>query len=404
MKIKQVYILYFILLMVASKVIAQPNEIAKTIKLLTQQVNYEVGDNIVLEFSKTDNTNPLLYCSSSFGSTLISAISNQTTLSYQIPKHISEKIGVVNWKLLHDEASISGTFFIQPQTKVATMETYLGPTSIDAGGIDYSMLVTIPTDALDNPVPNNTLVTVKHQFLSSEVSTDVFTKNSIAYKNIYSTIEHGKMLVSSESLGINSKEFTINIAPAIPTSFSISAKRPHEYADGNQITTFSTSVIKDKHNNVVSNGTFVTFFIQNSKKNILKTTGLTLNGVATAKIVHPDYGDTWTVKAFVDGMAESNSISLNYQQVIKGFNVTFSNHNRDISIGPLQSFMQQYIPDGLPVKLHIFKNGKHLETLIKTSFNGYVNFNLKPAIFESAIYDFNIETAGITKQFKAKKL
>ncbi|WP_253256022.1 hypothetical protein [Formosa algae] len=146
------------------------------------------------------------------------------------------------------------------------------------------------------------------------------------------------------------------------------------------------------------------FFITNQKQNILTTTGTTIDGIAQAKIIHPDYKDAWTVKAYVDGMAESESIVLQYKSVIKDYNVKFSEQNRSITVGPLQSFMGQMIPDGLHVKLHIYKANKHIETLTKTSFNGYVNFNLKPAIYSNGNYNFSVETAGITKQFNTKKL
>ncbi|ULC60342.1 hypothetical protein MBM09_04975 [Flaviramulus sp. BrNp1-15] len=404
MKLKYTYLFFLGLILLSSFTIMKEGERDVDIKLLTAQIDYEVGSRVILKFSTSENVKPLLYCSNSYGSTLVSPTFESNTLEYTIPKNITHKIGVVNWKLLQDGVSLSGTFNINPKAEVATIETYIGPPSIEAGGTDYTMLVVVPTDSLDNPVPVNTLVNAKHQFLSLEESHNIFTNNLIAFKNIYSKKESGRMLVSSESLGTNSKEFTINISSSIPTDFSITAKRPHDYADGNQITTFSTSIIKDKQNNVVSDGTFVMFFIKNSKGNILKTTGTTIDGIATSKIIHPDYADNWVIKAFVDGMAESNDITVNYQQVIEDFNVAFSNNNRDISVGPLQSFMQQMIPDGLQVKLLIYKNNKLLETYTKTSYNGYVYFKLKPAIFENDTYNFRIETAGIEKEFNNKKL
>ena len=404
MKFKQNYIFVISLILLSSFTIVQNGEKDSDIKLITTQTNFEVGSRIVLKFSSQGEIKPLLYCSNSYGSTLISPHNESGTLEYQIPENISIKIGVLNWKLLNDEHSITGKINITPKAEVATMETYIGPPSIESGGADYTMLVVVPTDSLDNPVPTNTLVTAKNQFLDNEETHDIFTKNLIAYRNINSKKETGRMLVSSESLGTNSKEFTINVSAAIPTNFSISATRSHGYADGNQITTFTTSVIKDQHKNIVSDGTFVTFFITNSKGNILKTTGLTLAGVATSKMIHPDYADSWKIKAYVDGMSESNSISLDYVQVIEDFEVTFSENNREITIGPLQSFMQQMIPDGLHVKLNIYKGNTFVTTLTKTSFNGYVHFKLKPAIFDNGIYSFSIETAGLTKEFKSIKL
>ncbi|WP_452230713.1 hypothetical protein [Lacinutrix sp. MEBiC02404] len=404
MPFKHTYIFVLGLILLSSFAVAQQNEVTNPIQLLTTQTDYQVGNAVVLKFTASEGEKPLLYCSNSYGSTLVSAVVQENILQYIIPKNITKKIGVVHWKLLDQNKAISGQFYMRSKAEVATMETYIGPPSIEAGGTDYTMLVVIPTDSLDNPVPTNTKVNAKFQFLASEENDDIFTKNLIAYRNINSKKESGRMLVSSESLGINSKEFTINVWAAIPTDFTISAKRPHNYADGNQVTTFNTSVLKDKQNNVVSDGTFVTFFITNANGNILKTTGTTIEGIAHSKMIHPDFKDNWSIKAYVDGMAESNTITLDYQSVIDDFEVAFTNKNRDLLVGPLQSFMEQMIPDGLHVKLLIYKDNTLVDTITKTSFNGYVTFNLKPAVYENNTYNFRIETAGIDKTFNNKKL
>ena len=404
MQLKRTYLFILALILLSSFSVMQQNEASENIKLLTTTTDFEVGSSVILKFTASESENPLLYCSNSYGSTVISSTVKNNIFEYHIPENITRKIGTVNWTLLTEATSLSGKFNINPKAEVATMETYIGPPSIEAGGDDYTMLVVIPSDSLDNPIPTNTLVNAKFQFLASEENEDIFTNNLIAWRNIHSKKESGRMLVSSESIGINSKEFTINVMPAIPTDFKISATRPHQYADGNQVTTFTTSIIKDKQNNVVSDGTFVTFFIKNKNEYILKTTGTTIDGIATSKMIHPDYEDNWSIKAYVDGMSESNSISLGYKQVITDFEVDFTKNNRLITVGPLQSFMQQMIPDGLHVKLHIYKNNTKIETLTKTAFNGYVTFKLKPAIYENGNYDFSIETAGLNKEFKTKKL
>ncbi|WP_055434831.1 hypothetical protein [Lacinutrix algicola] len=404
MQLKRTYIFVLGLILLSSFAIVQHNDATNPSKLVTTQTDYNVGKPIVLKFTVSDDQKPLLYCSNSYGSTLVSAIAEDGTLQYIIPENITKKIGVVNWALLDKNKSATGQFNINPKAEVATMETYIGPPSIEAGGTDYTMLVVIPTDSLDNPVPTNTKVNARFQFLASEENDDIFTNNLISWRNINSKRESGRMLVSSESLGINSKEFTINVWAAIPTDFKISAKRPHNYADGNQVTTFNTSVIKDKQDNVVSDGTFVTFFITNDHGNILKTTGTTIEGVAHSKIIHPDFKDNWSIKAYVDGMAESDTIILSYQSVIEDFDVAFANKNRKILVGPLQSFMEQMIPDGLHVKLLIYKDNTLIDTIIKTSFNGYVTFNLKPAVYQNDTYSFSVETAGINKTFNNKKL
>ena len=404
MKNIYIYMSIISLIVLSSFTLIQKSESSPSFRLKTTQTEYEAGRSIVLQFSSSRKATPLLYCSSSYGSTLVVPTYNSKTLSYNMPLNVSNKIGVVNWKLMYENSLVSGKFKIGPKKEVSSMETYLGPPSIEAGGTDYTMLVVIPTDALDNPLPKNTRVVAKDQFLNSEKNEAIFTKNLISYKNIYSQKELGRILVSSESLGVNSKEFSVTVSAAIPIDFKISASRPHEYADGNQLTTLSTSIIVDKHNNIVSDATYVTFFITNEKGNILKTSGATINGIATSKMIHPDYKTQWSIKAYVDGIAESEVIVLKYKQVIKGFDVVFSKTNRDITVGPLLSFMKQIIPDGMKVTLFIYLNNTLFKTETKTSFEGLATFHLKSDIYTNDKYTIVVKTAGLEKIFNAKKL
>ena len=391
---KFTYLFVFSFVLLTSFTALQNKE--DNIKLLTTQTDFEVGSSVILKFSSS-TTKPVLYCSNSYGSTLVNPIFEDDILQYHIPQHMSNKIGVINWQLLIDDQSISGQINMKPKAEVATMETYIGPPSIEAGETDYSMVVVIPTDSRDNPIPENSLVQVKHQFLDSEQTDQVFTKNLIAFKNISSYKGSGRILVASSAMNTNSKEFTIDVTAAIPTNFNIAYNRPHQYADGNQITTFSTSIIKDRQNNVVSDATYVLFLIEDDKRNILRTSGTTINGVASAKMIHPDKASNWTVKAFVEGMAESNAISLNYKQVVEDFTVNFSEDGRTITVGPIKSFMQQLIPDGLQVKLKVYANETLMESEMKTSHNGFVTFKLKPETINKGIYNIVVEAAGINK-------
>ena len=376
----------------------------KTIQLETTQQEFIAGERIMLRFSGTQDASILLYCSNSYGTTLIRPTVKNNELAYAIPTQTANKIGVVNWKLLDKKNTLSGTFTIVSQAQPIALETYVGPPSIEAGDRDYTMLVVIPTDSLDNPVKENTAVAVKRQFLATEQQETIHTKNLIAYQRIYAPSKSGRMLLATECLGLNSKEYTVNIMPAISKDFEIFAKRPHAYADGNQITTFTTSVLKDENNNIVSDGSYVEFVITNTDGNLLKTAGMTIDGVATAKMIHPDHAETWNIKAYVTGISESNTISVTYKQVIEDFTVLFSENNRNIEVGPLQSFMKQLIPDGLQVKLTISHQGKIVKTYIKESRDGFVNFELNSNIFRNGNYDISITTAGIAKNYKAQKL
>lgn len=361
--------------------------------LLNKKESFTVGESISLSFKNTTEKSYQMYCSTGYGTTLLSSIKNDNLLIFKFPKFVSNKIGVVSWKIVGLNTPISGKFLIEPVQKPKSLETYIGPPTIEAGGKDFTMAVIIPTDTLDNPVKKDSEVQIKYHFAQSSKTDQVLTKNLIVYKNIFSPLKTGRMTVSSESFGLNSKEYDVDILPAIGTNFKIFYTRNHEYADGNQITKFSTSIIKDKNNNIVSDGTFVEFFIINNNGNTLKTSGTTINGVAEAFIVHPDCEETWKVKAFIQGIANSDYITLTYKKVIEHIPVTFSKDNRKIKVGPLQSFMNQMIPDGLKVQLAVYKNGELEDSIIVQSKDGFTTFILDSNIYKAGNYDLEITVA-----------
>ncbi|WP_299521111.1 hypothetical protein [Winogradskyella sp.] len=398
MSLKSLHISLITLALLVIGLITKQDNSNHNYTLITTSKVYTAGDDITLEFTFEGNPDVFMYCSNSYGPLILKPEINNS-LKFEIPNILSNKSGILNWELHFGSKRNSGQIEILPKDKINSIETYIGPPSIEAGGTDYSMLVTVPTDDLDNPLIDSTKVAIKRQFLEIRELDDIYIKNGIGYKCLYSDDKSGRMLISTECLGLNSKEFDVNIVPAIPTHFTISANRIHSYADGNQMTTFKTSIIKDRFNNVVSDGTFVTFFVTNKAGLKAKTSGTTMGGIATAKLLHPDHEDQWTVKAYVKGMANSEVITLNYEQVITDFEVSFSEDHRLITVGPLQSFMNQYVPNGLDVTLKIYKDGAIEHQMIEQSIDGFANFKLNKDRYPRGRYKLEIEAAGIVKSF-----
>ena len=404
MNLKNKLILIFNLCIIHCIMPQKPNNKNNDLILISLEKQFVAGSQITLEFEGKRTNKYQIYFSNSYGSTLVESKLKSNRFSFEIPNYLSNKTGVLNWRIIGTKQRTSGQINIVPREKPYSLETYIGPPSIEAGGSDYTMLIVIPSDDLDNPLKQNTKVSIQQQFLKSEINNPIFTKNLIGFKYIYSPLKTGRILLSTETLGLNSKEYDVNIMPAIATNFTIYSKRNHEYADGNQITSFSTSVIKDKNKNIISDGNYVYFFIKNKTGNILKTSGTTISGVATAKIIHPDYDDEWEVKAYIIGMAESNTLGIKYKKVVENFEVVFTENNRKIKIGPVKSFMNQIIPDGLQIKISIYKNKKLLNEIIKSSIDGEVFFELNSSIYKNGDYDLEVSTAKISKMFQSIKL
>lgn len=385
---------------------AMTPETTATIK--TKKRTFYSGDTINLKFeinASNENSNVTLLLTNAFGSSIIMPKVNNKELTFPIPEGFCQKAGPCAWTLIKGgNTLLLGKFTILPKTKdKPTIETYFGPRSITAGEMDYSMLISVTTDIYDNVFPEGTALTFKSQFLDKVSETKVLSKDLISWKNISTTKKSGRILVSTSIKNVNSKELTTIIFPSLAESFKIKAKRNHTYADGNQIVNLSTDVIKDQYGNIISDGTIVTFKIENKKGAFLNTKAPTINGISKATILHPAEPEAWKITAFVTGAAASNTINIKFKRAIEDFNVKFSSGNRIINIGPFNSFMGQLIPDGILVQLNIYdSNGKYIETKKTTSIKGFAKIELPKEYYINGNYHFMIKAVGLIKEYDIK--
>lgn len=382
------------------------NEKAATFSIQNIAKTYTAGNAISISFTTESKTATAdLYLIHSYSKIIVNAKNENGKLTFKLPLFFTEKTGSVSWHLLSKNSKAStGTFKIVPNNTTTTkIENYLGPRTILTGKQNFTMMVVVPTDGFDNPKEDNTAVIIKDQFQEDITSEQKNTANFIAWKNIYSRVKSGKMLVSSQCEQTTTKEIETDIYPSIATNFSITYERNHDFADGNQITKLTTSKITDQFGNLVSDGTLVAFYITNATNMVLKTYAATINGIAIGQILHPDHGDTYNIKAFVTGMAESQPIKISYQPLIKSFPYTFSKENREITVGPLKSFMNQIVPNGIKVVLEIYHNNQLVETLQLDSYDGLAKFYLSPSFYKEKEYQFLIHTLGITQKTEIKK-
>ncbi|WP_299682878.1 hypothetical protein [uncultured Tenacibaculum sp.] len=359
----------------------------------------KAGSSIDLVFSSSKK-NIKLFCTNSYSTAVLEPIEENNELHFIIPEHITNKKGLIQWKVIHNnKALLSGKITVRPSDKKIIMESYAGPPSIVAGGVDYFMLTVCPADEFDNPLPEETDVIINHQFQSRIVSSTEKIKRLVAWKTIFSYDKSGRFLVNSECKGVPSKEITTEVYPNNAVDFKISASRFHDYADGNQIASFKTSIIKDAYGNIVSDGTHVIFITRNSKGKLLTTYGNTIAGIATGKMLHPDQEESWKTHAYIDGIAESDTLNISFKQLFKDFSINFSETNRKIKIGPIKSFMDQLIPDGFITQLRISKNDSLIDTKEIPTRKGYAKFYLHPDFYINDTYKLEVKTGGVKKSF-----
>lgn len=364
------------------------------------------GENLILEFEQLRGGEEVkLHCHTSLGAVVLSPIENSNSLKYKIPDFMSQKAGKLSWFLSRGKQKLQyGVVTILPQQAVEGMETYLGPPTILAGGVDYTMFVSVPTDVYDNTMLDSTRVDLEYYFKKNTFERELRTEKGFVFKRIFSPNKSGRIFAVSECRGTNSKEYDVNVQPGLPIDFTISTEEHHGFADGNQITTFITSVLVDSFNNVVSNGTMVEFYVKNKFGDILRTRGITIDGIAKADMLHPEFGDIWKVRALVSGMAISNEIEVEFKQVVSDFDVAFYDGNRRIVLGPIKSYMNQLIPDGFKVDMMILQEDELIKREIKSLQDGMVTYRLDPNEILEGEYTIHFKVAGLHRVFEKVKL
>ncbi|TRZ44537.1 hypothetical protein D3A96_07945 [Robertkochia marina] len=360
------------------------------------------GDDLKLVFENIEADSRLMV-SSAYAKTILSPVLEGGKYVFEFPHFISHKAGMLSWRLFNSSADQFGEVYISPGEKPEYIENYLGPRSIQAGGTDYSMLVSIPTDSFDNPLMDGVKVEISEFFNDVLKKEELVMNHMLVWKRVISKRQTGSIFIASSVDSVHSKEMISEVYPSLPTDFNIEIQRVHTYADGNQVTEIKTSTIRDAFENIVSDGTSVEFLIADSDNNLRKTYGNTIDGVARAQLLHPEKPDSWVISARIPGMALSNKVEITYDPVIKDFEVRADPDHKKIRVGPLTSFLGQFVPDGTEVLLEVGDNDGSLYYKYRLpSKAGMVTFKIPEDLSLSDSYIFTIKSLGVTKIFSLK--
>ncbi len=367
-------------------------------KVLLPTAPIIAGNPLVLNV-ETDAIYPQVLLDGSYGSTIVLIDIESTGNTLTIPEAYTKRAGIVQYTVFEKGTTLDqGSFYIHPDTsQLASIENYVGPRSIMANERDYSMLVTIPTDHLDNMLPDSTEIQVSTHFQETTTPKIHELKKNIAWQRIPAPLQSGRITTATTLQNVSSKELVIDVFPDIATDFTISTNRIHPYADGNEVMTIQSSQIKDVHGNVISDGTLVTFYIKDNLGGYWETIGSTIQGYAFAKALHPQIPSSWSIKAGIEGIAESDPIEVVFSSFLKDIPVTSSENGSKIVVGPITSYLGQIIQDGIEVRLSTDPIEYEASRL---SENGMVYFTIPQETFTNMHGQIQVETLGVSKIIK----
>lgn len=337
--------------------------------MVGEQKSFEVNTNGISLGEKVN-----VFYQSTWGVRIIElTIEKQPTIKFNLSDTLAGLANIV--ACFRGKTYAEKKIMILPAKSSAPLDAYLGSKSVIADGKDWAMITAIPTDKYGNLVKNGTKVnfdflttanTRKHKVSDIE--------HHIAYQKIYSQTKSGKTFIGVSVDGVDSKEKELLQVADFPLDFKISAEENSLYADARQNFQVKTSIIKDIHQNIVPDGTLVSFQLTDPNGSSRQLNSYTIDGVAEIHLQNPLSAGNLQIIASVFGGGASNNLKIPFQSSFQNVPVEFDEVNKKLRlrIGVLRGKLNQLLPNGLLVELSI-DNEKIFET---EAVNGYAVFDL----------------------------
>ncbi len=241
---------------------------------------------------------------------------------------------------------------VLPGDAVGPLDLYLGPRTVIADGVDHSMLVAVPIDEFGNPVASGT--SVAHRAIladGSSATLEAQTLGLLSFATLPATTVSGRTVIAVDVGDATGPGRSFENVPGPPVEFVLEAEEVRGtttawFADGTTLRTIRTSVLIDRYDNVVSDGTAVTLALDGPDGTSLLTS-TTIDGVARFVVESPTRPGTITATASAADRS-STDLAIDVRPAIDEFEVT-ARHVGDrmiVAIGPVLLTTGFFVPDG----------------------------------------------------------
>ena len=172
----------------------------------------------------------------------------------KIPQRYLKKAGILDIRF-EGNPKIKLQLAIEANSASGIVDVFTGPKTVAADYHQPAMIVGITKDQFGNPISEDSKINFKFESAVIIDQADKKQKNLICFSEIPLQEQVGKIYMSAASGEARSKENFLEIKPGSPSKFSITANRLNQFANETENTIITSSVIKDKYGNQVTDGT-----------------------------------------------------------------------------------------------------------------------------------------------------
>lgn len=349
-----------------------------------------VGDPLTIRFEiSPEPEGPGLSLASVWGATYLFIEKDAKGFSAELPVSMSRCSGPLDWVLYSGTQAIGrGTLHIQPLgSRPPQLESYAGPSHLRAGGNQAASFVTLPVDALDNPLPDSTAVVFQWGKDGSSNASTVYSRNMLAIREIPAGVQTGVFRLSAALGGSVSKVRSLQVQAGVPEDFNLVLDRPHRVADGSSLLRVLAGPIRDAYGNTVTDGTTVVFRKWDGEGRQTVVQAHSLGGFAEVSLPFPDRAGTWLIQAGVLGYGSSPRESIRFEAGVIEAPLRIAEGGRRWEIGPVSLVQGGLVPDGFPCRVRVYAGDQTLiaEKRLRLR-DGRLDFELNTLEFPNSEY------------------
>ncbi len=234
-----------------------------------------------------------------------------------------------------------------PGEAVDAIDVYLGPRTVVADGVDFSMAVAVPTDAAGNPVVTGTPV----EFLATNSERGpstlaAATQGLLAYVDVVSGTVAGPTTVGARVADAQGPERSFLEVAGEPSGIEVSVNGPVPVADGASLVEVRTGTLVDEFANIVPDGTFA-YLDADGATGRRRINGSSIDGIVTFVVEAPDRPGVATFTAVV-GDASSEPLEIDFPAAVVELPVVIQPDGDAVRVvvSRVTATDGAYVPDG----------------------------------------------------------
>jgi hypothetical protein len=336
----------------------------------------------------------------SYGAQLFQTTFIRRMASFVIPPENSQQAGVVTLFVKSGAAQGHGQLTILAGPAAEPIVPLVGPRSIPADGETATMVAVVPYDEFGNPLPDETAVQIRALHPDNQMTEiDLVVQNLTAWTWLPSSTTAGRTPISGHVGQAHGPEVVLLEVAGWPQSFGVTAVPGTMAADGYELLTLRTDVVRDEFGNVLPDGTAVTFIVNDENGTERTIPAFLLDGVAETTMQAAVTPGLYQARAVLYGVASQPAqIEFTPGPAVGHVPITITKDGAAgalwLAAGPLLGEMEQYVPDGTRVRFVVRGPDDAEQVVTAVSDAGHAQAELRLAELAAGSYSVLVQVGA----------